>query len=87
MSNQNPLNSLKKIDKLIIKSFHTGCQDCRTHSLWEDETSHSQLSSMNVASGIPQNFKVSLQNSIQLNFQLDKLNGIHWQIYAGAHGI
>jgi hypothetical protein len=41
---------------------------------------------MNVASGKPQNFQVSLQDSIQLNFQLDKLNGIHWQIYAGAHG-
>jgi hypothetical protein len=81
-----PTEFLKKIDKLIIKILHTGCQDCRPHSLWEDVTSHSQLSSMNVASGKPQNFKVSLQDSIQLNFQLDKLNGIHWQIYAGAHG-
>jgi hypothetical protein len=86
MSNPNPLNYLKKIDKVIIKILHTDSQDCRTHSLWEDVTCQSQLSSMNVVSEKPQNFKVSLQDSIWLNFQLHKRNGIHWQIYAGAHG-
>jgi hypothetical protein len=59
-----PTEFLEKVEKPIIKIVHTGCQDCRTHSLWEDMTSHNQLSSMNVASEKPQNFKVSLHDSI-----------------------